>query len=107
MGHYSRKCPNLPSLSTKKNVGFFIRRFFAKEKGKTQVHLIEPVNEETLMGLENNLKILENVIDVMAQTKQLGDTTHHNINVKKFKEMAIAPKNKRKIENKGFDFKTF
>jgi hypothetical protein len=59
-------------LLNKENVGSFIRRFFAKEKGKARVHLIEPMSEgqeNVLMGLERSLKILEDVVDVMAQTK--------------------------------------
>ncbi len=39
------------------------------EKGKTQVHLIKPMNEgqeKVLMSLKKNLKILEDVVDVMA-----------------------------------------
>jgi hypothetical protein len=43
MGHYSRKCPNLLPSLTKENVGFPIRRFLAKDKGK--IHLIELMNE--------------------------------------------------------------
>ncbi len=73
MGHYSRECPNLPVLATKENVGSFTRRFSTKEKGKTQVHLIEPMSEKrkkALMGLEKSFKIHEDVIDVMAQTKR-------------------------------------
>jgi hypothetical protein len=72
MGHYSRECSNLPTLVTKLNAGFFIRRFSAKEKGGTQVRLIEPMNEgqeKVLIGLERSLKIPKDVIDVMAQTK--------------------------------------
>jgi hypothetical protein len=34
MGHYLRKCPNLPALPTRKNVGSCIQRFFVEEKGK-------------------------------------------------------------------------
>jgi hypothetical protein len=45
MGHYSKECPNLPTLVTKENVGSSTQRFFEKEKGKAQVHLIEPMNE--------------------------------------------------------------
>jgi hypothetical protein len=36
-------------------VGSFIRRFSVEEKGKAQVHLIEPMNErreKVLMGLK-------------------------------------------------------
>jgi len=55
-----------------KNVSYFIQRFFANEKGKTQVQLFKPMSEgreKTLMGFEKNFKILEDVVDVMAQTK--------------------------------------
>jgi len=45
MGHYSRKCPNLLALATRENAGSSIQRFSAKEKGKTQLHLIESVSE--------------------------------------------------------------
>jgi hypothetical protein len=72
MGHYSRECPNLPTLSTKENVGPFARRYSVEEKGKVQVHLIELMNEgreKALMGLEKSFKILKDVMDVMAQTK--------------------------------------
>ncbi len=67
MGHYSKECPNLPALPTKKNVGSFIQRFFIEETRKTQVHLIEPMNEgrkKVLMGLERSLKIPKDLIDV-------------------------------------------
>jgi len=72
MGHYSRECPNLPALVTGENASSSTQRFFAQEKGKAQVHLIEPINEgrkNVLMGLEKSLKILEDAMDVMAQTK--------------------------------------
>ncbi len=48
------------------------RRFSTEEKCKTQVHLIEPINERrenALMGLEKSLKIPKDAMDVMAQTK--------------------------------------
>ncbi len=45
MGHYSRECSNLPALATKENASSSTRRFSAKEKGKAQVHLIEPISE--------------------------------------------------------------
>jgi hypothetical protein len=45
MGHYSNECPNLLTLSTKENVGSSTLRFSTKEKGKTQVHLIELMSE--------------------------------------------------------------
>ncbi len=68
--HYSRKCPNLPTLATRKNVGPFTWRFFVEENGKTQVHLIELMSErqeKALMGLKKSFKIHEDVINVMAQ----------------------------------------
>jgi hypothetical protein len=74
MGHYLKECPNLLTLSTKKNMGSSTLRFSIEKKGKTQVHLIESMNErrkKALMGLEKSFKIPKNVIDVMAQTKQL------------------------------------
>jgi hypothetical protein len=45
MGHYFLKCPNLRALFIKENVGSFILRFFLEKKDKTQVHLIELMNE--------------------------------------------------------------
>jgi len=74
MGHYLKECPNLLTLSTKKNMGSSTLRFSIEKKGKTQVHLIESMNErrkKALMGLEKSFTIPKNVIDVMAQTKQL------------------------------------
>ncbi len=69
MGHYSRECSNLPTLATRENAGSSIRRFSEEEKGKAQVHLVEPMSEgleKALMGLEKSLKIPEDAIDVMA-----------------------------------------
>ncbi len=41
-----------------------------------------------MMGLEKSLKIPEDAMDVMAQTKQpKKDTTHLDASVKRFKEM--------------------
>ncbi len=60
MGHYSKECPNLPTLVTRKNAGSSTQRFSAEEKGKVQVRLIEPMSEgceKALMGLERSLKI--------------------------------------------------
>jgi hypothetical protein len=49
------------------------------------------------MGLEKSLQFLEDVMDVMAQTKQLTkDTTHPNASIKRFKEMVKAPKENKK-----------
>ncbi len=96
MGHYLRKCPKLPTLSTKENVCCSILRFSIEENEKAQVHLIEPMNErleKALMGLEKSLKILEDVIDVMAKTKQLvEDTIHPDVNVKRLNVMAKTQK---------------
>jgi hypothetical protein len=96
MGHYSNECPNLPTLSTRENVGSSTQRFSAKEKGKIQVHLIKLISErwrKVLMGLENNLKILEDVIDVMAQIKRsVENITHLDTSIKRFKEMARISK---------------
>jgi hypothetical protein len=111
MGHYSRECPNLLALVTRENVGSSTQRFSAEEKGKAQVHLIEPMNEgrkKALMGLEKSLKIPEDVIDVMAQTKrQAEDTSHPDASIKRFKEMARAPKEKKKTKGGSLDSKTF
>jgi hypothetical protein len=74
MGHYSRECPNLPALVTRKNAGSFTLRFSTEEKGKVQVHLIEPMSEgrkKALTSLERNLKIPEDVIDVMGEFNPL------------------------------------
>jgi hypothetical protein len=50
-----------------------------------------------LMGLERSLKIPKDVMNVMARIKQLmEDITHLDISVKRFKEMAKAPKEKKK-----------
>jgi hypothetical protein len=98
--HYSKECPNLIALTTKENVGSSARRYSIEKKGKAQVHLIKPMNkgqEKALMGLEKNFKILKEMMDVMAQNKRpMEDTTHHDANVKRFKEMAKAPKEKKK-----------
>jgi len=45
MGHYSRECPNSPALATRENASSSTQRFSAEEKGKAQVHLIEPISE--------------------------------------------------------------
>ncbi len=64
------------------------------------MHLIEPINEgreNALMGLEKSLKIPEDAMNVMAQTKRPAkDITHLDASVKRFKEMAKAPQEKKK-----------
>ncbi len=108
MGHYSRECPNLPALATRENAGPSTRRFSAEEKGKAQVHLIEPMSEgreKALTGLERSLKIPEDAIDVMAQSKRPAEgTSHPDASVKRFKEMARAPKEKKKNRRRRFGF---
>jgi len=61
------------------------------------------------MGLEESFKIPENVVDVMAQTKQsLEDTTHPNTSVQRFKEMVRALKErKKKSQKQRFGFQDF
>jgi hypothetical protein len=111
MGHYSRECLNLPTLVTRENAGSSTRRFSAKGKGKGQVHLIEPMSEgreKVLMGLERSLKIPEDVIDVMAQTKRPAEDTYHpDASVKRFKKMARALKEKKKNRRRRFGFEDF
>jgi len=64
--------------------------------------------EKVLMGLENSVKILEEMVDVMAQTKRpMEDTTHPDANVKRFKEMVRAPKEKNKSQRQRFEFQDF
>ncbi len=61
-----------------------------------------------MMGLERSLKIPEDTIDVMAQIERpVEDTTHPNASVKRFKEMARAPKEKRKNRRQRFGFQDF
>jgi hypothetical protein len=51
---------------------------------------------KALIGLKRNFKILENVIDVMAQTKRsVEGTTHLDTNVKRFKKIVKALKEKK------------
>jgi hypothetical protein len=75
------------------------------------VHLIELINEgqeNVLMGLEKSLKIHEDAMDVMAQTKRLvEDIIHLDASVKRFKEMAKAPKEKKKNRRRRFGFQDF
>jgi len=72
------------------------------------VYLIELINERqenVLMGLEKSFKILKDAMDVMAQTKRpVEDTTHPNASVKRFKEMAKAPKEKKNNQRRRFGF---
>jgi hypothetical protein len=111
MGHYSRECPNLVALATRENASSSTRRFSAEEKGKAQVHLIELINEgreKALMGLEKSLQFPKDAVDVVAQTKRPAeDTTHPNVSIKRFKEMARAPKEKKKSRRRRFGFQDF
>jgi hypothetical protein len=111
VGHYSKECPILPTLATRENAGFSTWRFSVEEKGKAQVHLIELMSEgreKVLMGLEKNLKIPEDAIDVMAQTKRpVEGTSHPDTNVKRFKEMRGPQKRKKETAGGGLDSKTF
>jgi len=110
MGHYSRECPTSPALATRESVSSSTQRFFAEEKGKAQEHLIESVSEgqeKALMGLEKSLQIPEDVVDVMAQIKRpVEDTTHPDTSVKRFKEMARAPKKRKRVGGGGLVSKT-
>ncbi len=57
--------------------------------------------KKVFMGLHKSLKIWEDVVDVMAQTRWLlEDTTHPNTNIKRFKEMVKAMKRKKKLKVK-------
>jgi hypothetical protein len=48
------------------------------------------------------------VVDVMAKTKRpVEDTTHLDTSVKRFKEMARAPKEKKKNRRRRFGFQDF
>ncbi len=75
------------------------------------MHLIEPISEgreKTLMGLEKILQFPEDAMDVMAQTKRSAiDTTHPDASVKRFKEMARAPKKTKKNRRWRFGFQDF
>jgi hypothetical protein len=60
------------------------------------------------MSLEKNLKIPEDAMDVMAQTKRPAkNTTHLDTSIKRFKEMARAPKKKKKNRRRRFGFQNF
>jgi len=62
-------------------------------------------DKRLLMGLEKSLQIPEDAMDVMAQTKRpIEDTTHLDPSVKRFKEMARAPKEKKKNRRRRFGF---
>ncbi|KAH8932644.1 hypothetical protein BDL97_19G084500 [Sphagnum fallax] len=57
------------------------------------------------MGLEKSLQFPEDAMDVMAQAKRpMEDTTHPDISIKRFKEMARAPKKNRR---RRFGFQDF
>jgi hypothetical protein len=60
------------------------------------------------MGLEKSLQFPEDAMDVMAQTKRPAeDTPHLDTSVKRFKEMARAPKEKKKNRRRRFGFQDF
>ncbi len=60
------------------------------------------------MGLEKNFKILEDVVDVMAQIiRSVEDIIHYNRNIKRFQEMLKTPKKKKKVRGEGLDSKSF
>jgi hypothetical protein len=60
------------------------------------------------MGLEKSLKIPEDAINVMAQTKQpVEGTSHPDASVKRFKEMARALKEKKRNRRWRFGFQDF
>ncbi len=60
------------------------------------------------MGLEKSLKIPKDAMGVMAQIKwPVQDTTHPDANIKRFKEMAKAPKEKKKNWRQRFGFQNF
>lgn len=61
--------------------------------------------EKDLMGLEKSLKILEDVVDVMAHIKEsVEDIGHHDVSVKRFKEMVKTPKEKKNSRRCRFRF---
>ncbi|KAH8936714.1 hypothetical protein BDL97_17G098800 [Sphagnum fallax] len=61
--------------------------------------------EKVLMGLEKSLLFPEDAMDVMAQAKRpMEDTTHPDVSIKRFKEMARASKKNRR---RRFDFQDF
>jgi hypothetical protein len=60
------------------------------------------------MGLEKSLQFPEDAMDVMAQAKRpMEDTTHPDVSIKRFKEMARAPKDKKKNRKRRFGFQDF
>jgi hypothetical protein len=60
------------------------------------------------MGLEKSLQFPEDAMDVMAQTKRPAENTAHlDASVKRFKEMARAPKEKKKNRRWRFGFQDF
>jgi hypothetical protein len=75
------------------------------------VHLIKPISEgreKALMGLKKSVQFPEDAMDVVAQTKlPAEDTTHPDASIKRFKEMARAPKEKKKNRRRRFGFQDF
>ncbi len=60
--------------------------------------------EKNSNGYGKEFKIPEDVIDVMAQTKwPVENTFYFEANVKRFKEMAKAPKEKKNINTFGLN----
>ncbi|CAK9867234.1 unnamed protein product [Sphagnum jensenii] len=60
------------------------------------------------MGLEKSLQFPKDAMDVMAQTyRSVEDATHRDTSVKRFKEMAKAPKEKKKNRRRRFGFQDF
>ncbi len=71
-GTLFKRMSKLANLVYQGKRGPSVQRYSIEEKGKVQVHLIELMNEgqeKALMGLERSLKIPNDVMDVMAQTK--------------------------------------
>jgi hypothetical protein len=103
-GTLFKRMSKLASLGYQRECKFLYSKIFYREKGKAQVHLIEPISEgreKALMGLEKSLQFPKDVMDVMAQTKRPTENTIHlDISIKKFKEMARAPKEKKESKAK-------
>ncbi len=59
-------------------------------------------------SFELGLKTPKDLVNVMAQTNQsMEDIIHFNTSVKKFKEMARGPKEKKKNQKQRFEFQDF